>query len=110
MKGLALTASVASQLVVAKKKTAERSAPSGNSAQTSVDHAAMASSVRMPAEATCSRCRRLVRRQASLVSVYAIGHITTKATPMVGTRQPRRLAVKAWPSSCSSFTTISALP
>ena len=38
-----------------------------------------------------------------------MGHSTMKATPIVGTRQPRRLAVKAWPSSCSTFTTPSAI-
>jgi hypothetical protein len=49
MKGLALMARVATQLVVASTKAAERSAPSGRKAHASVAQAAIASSVRMPA-------------------------------------------------------------
>ncbi len=43
---------------------------------------------------------------ADLAERYSksIGHITRKATPMVGTRHPCRLAAKACPSSCRNFT------
>ena len=69
MKGLALTASVAIQLVVASTKAADRSGPSGSRPQAAVAQAAIAISVQMPAQATCRRWRASVSRQASLVSV-----------------------------------------
>lgn len=55
MKGLALIASVATQLVVANTKAADFMPPSGNKPQAKVAQAAMTSSVRMPALATRKR-------------------------------------------------------
>ena len=69
MKGLALMASVAIQLVVASTKAAERAGPSGSMPQAAVAQTATMSSVAMPATDTCSRWRASFRRQASLVSV-----------------------------------------
>ena len=69
MNGLALMATVPTQLMVASTKADERIGPSGNRAQARVAQAATISSVAMPALATCSRCNRSVRRQVSLVSV-----------------------------------------
>ena len=64
-----LIASVAIQVVVASGKAIARSSPSGSSVHASVDQAAIASSVAMPAPATCRRLRLSRRRQTALVSV-----------------------------------------
>ena len=45
-------------------------------------------SAAMPEESITRRWRRSVSRQASVVSVHRTGHITRKATPIDGTRQP----------------------
>ena len=88
MNGLALTASVKIQLVVAKKNKALRIGPSGVRLQAKVASPAKASSVTMPALAMARRCRGLLSFQLSLVSVYSMGNITSMATPMCATRTP----------------------
>lgn len=93
MKGLALMPSVATQVVVASRNAPARSGPSGSSVHASVENAASATSLSMPAAPIHSRRRRSGTFQASVVSVYSTGTITSNATPMVGTRQPWRCAV-----------------
>ncbi len=107
MKGLELTASVASQVVEASRKAPARSGPSGSAHQASVAQAASVSSVSMPAAPISSRWRREGSFQASLVSVYNTGTITRKATPIAGTRQPKWRAVNAWPNSCDILARLS---
>ena len=114
MKGLALTATVSSQVVVASRKAPDRSKAqagvAGSRLHSSSATPASASSLSMPAAPMARRWRRERSFQASLVSVYSTGHMTRKARPMVGTRQPKRVAVKAWPSSCRTLATLSAAP
>ncbi|OEZ69620.1 hypothetical protein JAB5_45110 [Janthinobacterium sp. HH103] len=81
-------ATVVIQVVVESRKATCLGPPSGSQVQASVAQAAIISSVMMPAPATARRCSRRASFHTSLVSVYATGHITRKARPMVGTRQP----------------------
>ena len=55
MNGLALTSSVSTHAVVAKKNSALRKLPSGMNAHKKVDHAASTSSAAMPADAMAKR-------------------------------------------------------
>ncbi|MCY1241188.1 hypothetical protein D9M72_540780 [compost metagenome] len=69
MKGLAFTASVSTQAVVARKNSALRRSPSGMKAHNNVDHAASTSSAQMPADAMARRCCERASFQLSPVSV-----------------------------------------
>lgn len=69
MNGLALMASVATQVVVASMNAPPRSGPSGSRLQASVANAASAISLNMPAAPIQSRSRRAGTFQASVVSV-----------------------------------------
>ncbi|MCY1444131.1 hypothetical protein D9M71_605830 [compost metagenome] len=82
-----------SQVAVASMKAAVRPAPSGSNDQASKAMQANSSSARTPPAPISSRVRRSCTRQASLTSVYSIGNSTMNARPMLGTRQPARLAM-----------------
>ena len=69
MNGLALMPTVSTQLVVARKKSALRSAPSSHRLQASVANPASANSVAIPAAAMRNRSRRSASFQDSDVSV-----------------------------------------
>ena len=99
MKGLALIARVASQVVLANRKIPARIGLSGKKHQSNVAQEASVSSAIIPAPPINNRWRRDGNFHASLVSVYSTGTITKKAIPMAGTRQPKWRAVNACPSS-----------
>ena len=97
-------------LTAESTKAHERNGPSGKRPQKRSATAATAASTKMPALSMMRRCCRRGSFQASVTSVYGIGAITTKAIPIVCTRQPSAVAANAWPSSCNIFTTIRAAP
>jgi hypothetical protein len=92
MNGFRLTSSVANHVVVASRCTPVRSGPSGRKLHSTDAPAASASSAMMPAPSMINRLRRDGSFQASVVSVHSTGHNTISATPMAGTRQPKRRA------------------
>jgi hypothetical protein len=82
--------------------------PSPATAHASVANSARVSSAAMPAAEIAKRCPDCVSFQLSPVSVYSTGHMTRKATPIVGTRSPKCFAEYAWPSSWITFANVAA--
>ena len=88
MNGLKLIARVNIQEMAAMKKTALLIGPSGKKLQINVASPASPSSAIIPAAPIERRLRREMSFQDSLVSVNSTGHMTRKATPILGTFTP----------------------